>query len=71
MKKRIIDIVCALVFIAGLVITATDGIVAVFGCARGWQYLFNLLFIFGAVPACIAACDLPRRLRPELYGQDE
>lgn len=68
MKQHIINIACALIIVAGIVITSTDGIIALFGCARFWQYLFNFAFICLVAPACIAASDLPRRMHPEYYN---
>ena len=68
MKQHIINIACALIIVAGIVITSTDGIIALFGCAHFWQYLFNFAFICLVAPACIAASDLPRRMHPEYYS---
>lgn len=65
MKAR--NLICALVIVASIAIASTDGIVAVFGCARVWQYIFNFTFIFLVAPACIAASDLPRRMHPEYF----
>lgn len=63
MKQRIINIVCALVIVAGIAIASTDGIIAIFGCVHFWQYLFNFVFTWLVVPVCIAASDLPRRYK--------
>ena len=67
--RKFINIVCALVIVAGIAIASSDGIIALFGCARAWQYLFNIAFITVVLPACIAASDLPRRMHPEYYGE--
>ena len=70
MKQHIVNTICALIIVAGIIITSTDAIVALFGCAHFWQYLFNFAFICIIVPLCIAASDLPERVRPELFGED-
>lgn len=68
MKQHIVNTICALVIVAGIIIASTDAIVALFDCIRFWQYLFNFAFICLVAPACIAASDLPRRMHPEYYG---
>lgn len=70
MKQHIINIACALVIMAGIIITSTDAIIALFNCVRFWQYLFNFAFICVIVPLCIATSDLPERVRPELFGEE-
>lgn len=67
MKQHIVNTICALVIVAGIIIASTDAIVALFG-VRFWQYLFNFAFICLVAPACIAASDFPRRMHPEYYG---
>lgn len=70
MKQRIVNTICALVIVAGIVITSTDGIIALFGFAHFWQYLFNFAFICVIVPLCIAASDISERVQPELFGEE-
>ena len=67
MKQHVVNTICVLAIVAGIIITSTDAIVALFGCVRFWQYLFNFTFICLVAPACIAASDLPRRMHPEYY----
>ena len=67
MKQHIVNAICVLAIVAGIIITSTDAIVALFGCAQFWQYLFNFAFICLVAPACIAASDLPRKMHPEYY----
>lgn len=63
MKQHIVNTICALVIAAGIIITSTDAIVALFDCIRFWQYLFNFAFICLVAPVCIAASDLPRKYK--------
>ena len=67
MKQHVVNAICVLAIVAGIIITSTDAIVALFGCALFWQYLFNFAFICLVAPACIAASDLPRKMHPEYY----
>ena len=67
MKQHIVNAICVLAIVAGIIITSADAIVALFGCAHFWQYLFNFAFICLVAPACIAASDLPRKMHPEYY----
>lgn len=70
MKQPVVNTICALIIVAGIVITSTDAIVALFNCVRFWQYLFNSAFICIIVPLCIAASDISERVQPELFRKE-
>lgn len=59
--KKLVAIICVLVLVAGIAITACDGVMLLFGCARVWQYLFNFAFVCLGIPGCIMASGLPRK----------
>ena len=64
MKQLIINILVALVLIAGGVVVIIDKAQAWFGIS---QYLFNFLYFVIALPAGISAVGAVRTLHPECY----
>lgn len=55
MKRHIVTITCVLALVAGGAITASDGVMGIFGCCRFWQYAFNFAFICVIMPICVGA----------------
>lgn len=48
--KKIITILCALLFLAGAYITITDAMMRWWHLTQATQYLFNIAFFWSAVP---------------------
>ena len=61
--KKIITALCVLVLVAGIALTASDGVMAIFGCARYWQYVFNFAFVCVVMPVCVGAVVLSKEGR--------
>lgn len=69
-KQRLINAICLAVLLAGMVVTSIDG-VKLCGGSQAGQYLFNFVYIWLVMPACIGLSDLPERAHPEHYTTDE
>ena len=69
MKKnqRIIDVLLAIVFVFGFVMTVSDGFKEFFGCTQAAQYLANFIYIVIVLPACISCSSFPQWVNPELF----
>ena len=66
MKKIRLIFWLAIAIIGGIPV-----IVDAFGAATSLQYLYNLAYLFVGLPVCVAASGLARRLRPDLYGDED
>lgn len=69
-KQRLINAICCVVLVAGMIATSIDG-VKLCGGSQAGQYLFNFIYIWLVMPACIGLSDLPERAHPEHYTTDE
>lgn len=72
MKKdqKLIDIVCAIAFVTGFVLTVTDGCMNFFGLSQGAQYLSNFIYMCLVLPACIGCSSFPQWMRPDLFSKE-
>ena len=69
-QQRAVNIICALVLVAGMVMTSIDGVKR-FGGSQAGQYLFNFVFICLVMPACIGLSDIAERAHPEYFTTDQ
>lgn len=54
----VINILCLLVLIAGLIITVSDGMIVFFGLTKTIQYMFNAAYLLLILPGCIAISNI-------------
>lgn len=72
MKKdqKLIDIVCAIAFVAGFVFTVADGCKNFFDLSQGTQYLSNFIYMCLVLPACIGCSSFPEWVCPDLFPKE-
>lgn len=63
----VINILCLLVLIAGLIITVSDGMIVFFGLTKAIQYVFNAAYLMLIVPGCIVTSNIYEIV----WGEDE